>query len=640
MLTAEEIAEERCVVHLGIRVKSRGGFLDVTHVCKTVPLPVWELRTTKRSLVCAGKHLVVLGDDSGECCPVERLAPGNTVVSEDGIEMVVEVTDLQEARVLYDLRVEGPDHVYFTNGILSHNSTGIGGSLLYKLNMLDHYRALYIAPLKDQVKTFADRLQDMQRGSIFSPETVMAKGLRNNLYYKESPRGGSLRLLNLLTDPSRVRGISVDDVLVDEAQDFDMDHLPELAQVQKASKRPSRVFAGTSKEPETCLETHYQGGSRGVWHVRGGKPGLWWSLNDPEVIDRIITVDGLRCPETKRLLNPHNGEFIHEDPRRVLAGFPSFHLPQIIVPEYTSGAKWLEIWHDFKNYPRPKFLKEVMGIPVTSGNREITEDDLKKMCDPDMTFGRIQAEILNGKRRYHYIVSGCDWGGSDYNPATATKQSYTVHAMLGITHDGNFDLIHAQRYAGMAYQDIAGHIVHNHNKFNGFAIATDNGVGQYYNAYLRDCGKIRSDRLLLFQYNDVKDYMAPIENSMFNLYSLNRTDSISALFSDVKPPKMRLRCPRWDESSTYLTDFLNSIRSVTETNSGRGIMRYIRHGSKADDFMQAVNFAVNLGRVLLREPLIPSQQLLDELSHSMQVGEMGHGGAGLFVGGWGDYFSG
>lgn len=640
MLTAEEIAEERCVTHLGIRVRSREGYLDVTHVCKTVPLPVWELKTTRRSLVCAASHLVVLGDDSGECCPVERLAPGCTVVSEDGLEVVESVTDLHELRELYDLRVEGPDHVYFTNGILSHNSTGIGGSLLYKLNMLDFYRALYIAPLKDQVKTFADRLQDMQRGSVFRPELATSKGLRNNLYYKESVRGGSLRLQNLLTDASRVRGQSVDDILVDEAQDFDMEHLPELAQVQKASKRPFRMFAGTSKDMETCLEVHFQAGSRGVWHVRGGKPGLWWSLNDPDVIDKIITVDGLRCPETKRLLNPHNGEFVHEDERRLHAGFPSFHLPQIIVPEYTSGAKWLEIWHDFKHYPRPKFLREVMGIPTSSGNREITEQDLKQMCDPDMTFGKIQAEFLSGKRRYHYIVSGCDWGGSDYNPATKTKQSYTVHVMLGITHDGNFDLIHAARYAGMEYQTIAGDIVHNHNKFGGFAFGCDNGVGHYYNAYLRDCGKIRSDRLILFQYNDVKDFLAPIENSMFNLFSLNRTDSISALFSDVKAPKLRLRCPRWDESSPYLTDYLNSIRSVTETPGGRGIMRYIRHGSKSDDFMQACNFAVTLGRILLREQLIPSQQLLDELAHTMQSGAGGYGGAGLFTGGWGEYFSG
>jgi hypothetical protein len=142
--------------------------------------------------------------------------------------------------------------------------------------------------------------------------------------------------------------------------------------------------------------------------------------------------------------------------------------------------------------------------------------------------------------------------------------------------------------------------------------------------------------MLLFQYNNVKDFMAPIDNPYFNLFSLNRTDSISALFNDIKAPLIRLRCPRWDESAVFLTDFMNSIRTVTETPSGRGILRYIRHGSKADDFMQAVNYAVCLGRIIMREPMIPSQQLLDELSHSMQIGNSG------FVdlaGTWGEYFS-
>lgn len=627
------------MTHLGLKVKSSSGFVDVTHVCLTIPLAVWQITTTRRSLICAAKHLLIRGDDTAEPCYASDLVPGCTLVAEDGIEVVTEALDLKEKRELYDLRVESEDHLYFTNGLLSHNSTGIGVGLIYKLNMLDHYRALYIAPLKEQVKTFADRLQDMQRGSIFGPEQALARGLRNNLYYKESTRGGSVRLMNVLTDPSKVRGLSVDAVFIDESQDMDAGFLPEIMQVLKASKSPQVLFAGTSKDIDTCLEGQFQAGSRGIWHVRGGKPGLWWSLNDPEVVDRIITVDGLRCPVTQRLLNPMDGEFIHEDIRRLHSGFPSFHLPQVIVPEYTSGLKWLEIWKDFLKFDRPKFLQEVMGIPVASGNREICEDDLKKMCDPDTTFEKIQAELASGKRNYKYIISGCDWGGSDYNPATATKQSYTVHAMLGVDHMGDFHLLHCHRYAGMMYQDIAADIVHNHNRLNGFAIACDNGVGHYYNAYLRDCGKIRSDRLILFQYNDVNNFMAPIANPLFNLYSLNRTDSISALFSDVKAPRMRLICPRWDESSPYISDFLNSVRSITETKSGRSIMRYVRHGSKADDAMMAINFAASLARVLLREPLIPSEQLIDEISRTMQV-DVGFSSMGnMFAGDYGGHFS-
>lgn len=640
MLTEKEIAEERCVTHLGVKVKTRDGFADVTHVCKTIPLPAWEIKTTRHALVCAHDHLIMAGDDSEACYPAKRLVPGNTVVTVDGVDTVVASYDLNETREFYDLKVDNECHTYFTGGILSHNSTGIGGSIIYKLETMKARKSLYIAPLQEQVKTFADRLQDMHRGSIFSPAGRSSNGLRSNLYYKESPMLGSTRLMHLLTDPSKVRGISVDDVIIDEAQDFDSSHMEELVQVQKASSTPTGIIAGTSKELETFLETHYQAGSRGVWYIRGGKPGLWYSLNDPETLDRIITVRGLRCPETGRMLNPFHGQFVHEDARRLLEGFPSFHLPQIIVPDYASGSKWLEIWTAFSKWPRHKFLKEVMGIPVSSGHREINEDDLKRMCDPNLTFAKIRDELASGKRSYRYIVSGCDWGGSDYNPATKTKLSYTVHAMIGITHDGNFDLLHAHRYAEMPYQDIAAHIVSNHNKLNGFAIAADNGVGQYYNAYMRDCGAIRSDRLILFQYNDVKDYMSRIENPLFNLYSLNRTDSISALFAEIKAPKLRLRCPRWDESAPYLLDFLNSIRVVTERPDGRGILRYVKPGSKADDFMQAINFAVNLARVILRDDLLPSQQLVDEMSYTMQLGGYGYGGPGPFSGMLGEYFSG
>lgn len=630
MLLQEEIAEERSIAHRGIRVQSPDGWVLVTHVCKTFPMQAWRLATTSYTLECAGKHLVAVA--GGGFTQVECLAPGQLVVTESGLERVVSVEKCEGAREMYDLRVDSRDHTYFTDGILSHNSTGIGAAALYEFEQRDYHRSLYIAPLKDQVKTFADKLQEMQMGSVFNPERALAMGLRNNLYYKQSARGGSIRLQNLLTDPSRVRGQTVDKILVDEAQDFDAEHLPELAQVQKASENPALVFAGTSKDIDTCLENQFQMGSRGIWHIRGGRPNLWYSLNDPDTIEKLMTVDGLRCPETKKLLNPMNGEFVHEDYRRLLAGRPSFHTPQLIVPEYCSGEKWMEIWNDWLHYPRPKFLKEVMGIPVASGIREINESDLKALCT-DTTFARIQAELRSGKRKYRYIVSGCDWGGSDYNPAAKTKQSYTVHVMLGINPNGVFDLLHAARYAGMDYTQIGGQIVHDHLRLGGFAIGTDNGVGQYYNAHLRDCGRIPTNRLLLFQYTDVKDFLRPIPNNTFNLFALNRTDSISALFADIKNKKQpRLRCPRWDESGTYLLDFMNSVRTVTETPSGRGILRYVRKGSRADDAMQAINFAVTVGRILLKESFIPNRQVLEELGGLMS-------GGGVF-GDMGGYFSG
>jgi hypothetical protein len=50
---------------------------------------------------------------------------------------------------------------------------------------------------------------------------------------------------------------------------------------------------------------------------------------------------------------------------------------------------------------------------------------------------------------YRYVVSGMDWGGSDYNPAIKTKLSYTVHAILGVRTDGIMEGLHFKRYSGL-----------------------------------------------------------------------------------------------------------------------------------------------------------------------------------------------
>lgn len=609
MLLASEIVDERSVEHLDLTVSAPEGDVRVTHVCRTVPMRVWRLVTETLELECAGSHIVITPVHGPR--QVDLLRPGDSVYTSTGMEAVVSCTDTGEVRELFDLRVESDSHTYFTNGILSHNSTGLGAAELFQLYVMRNYRSVYIAPLKEHIKTFADKLMDMQRASIYPPEYVTSKGLRNNMYYKESPNGGFLRLMHILTDPTKIRGISAGAIRVDEAQDFDSEHLPEIDQVQKAFRdTKTTVFAGTSKDLDTCLEHQFQIGSRGIWHLRCGCKDKWHALNDSELLPRMMSVDGLRCPHTNILLNPIDGEFIHEDSRMLEMNQASFHLPQLIVPEYASGPAFADIWRDYKRYPYKKFLQEVMGIAVDAGLSELTETDLKKCCS-DKTFDQLQQAYLKGKTRYVYVVSGVDWGGSDWNPATRTKQSYTVHTIYGLTKDGVMELIYARRYAGMHYQDIIGTIIEAHNKFKCFAIGTDNGGGAYYNAMLRDCGRIRSDRIINFQYTDTHMMLERIEHPHANLMSLHRTDSISALIVDIKSQKIRF--PRWDDCEGFVTDFLNMRRNITETQTGRAIMRYIKHGAKADDFMQSTNYATMMKRILVRESTIPNQQILKEL---------------------------
>ena len=348
-------------------------------------------------------------------------------------------------------------------------------------------------------------------------------------------------------------------------------------------------------------------GSRGVWHIPCGCEEKWHSLGDRERIEGMLSPNGLRCPnDFSKLLDPLAGEFVHEDRSRLRVNMPSFHLPQVIVPEYAHGAAFADIWRDYKKYPWKKFLMEVWGIAVESGLTELTETDLKRCCT-DKTFAQTQADYLSGKVRYAWTFSGVDWGGSDYEPAYRSKLSYTVHTIYGMRLDGTIDLIHAHRYAGMNYIEIGQHIVANHVKYKCFAMGTDHGGGLYYNHHMRDSGQIPLNKLVQFQYTDTKlmlDRLPGPEGA--NVMSLHRSDSISALISDIKNQK--ITWPRWDEVSGFALDCLNVRRNITEAPSGRTIMRYIKHGAKADDFLMATNYAAMMKRITNRESMIPNQR--------------------------------
>ena len=140
MLLDEEIAEERSVAHLDIEVRAPGGWVKVTHICRTVPMPTWILKTALLKLECAGKHLVVT--PSGDVVPVDALEPGQLIHTEFGVDVVVSVEPTGLTVELYDLRVDSSDHIYYTGGIASHNSTGLGATELFKCNLIPNHKSI------------------------------------------------------------------------------------------------------------------------------------------------------------------------------------------------------------------------------------------------------------------------------------------------------------------------------------------------------------------------------------------------------------------------------------------------------------------------------------------------------------------
>jgi len=98
------------------------GWVDIQEVHKTVPFDVWRVETANFFLECADEHIVI--GEGGIEIYVKDLKVGDGIITENGIEKVKSVVKLDcPPENMYDLSIDSENHTFYTNGILSHNST-------------------------------------------------------------------------------------------------------------------------------------------------------------------------------------------------------------------------------------------------------------------------------------------------------------------------------------------------------------------------------------------------------------------------------------------------------------------------------------------------------------------------------------
>ncbi len=468
----------------------------------------------------------------------------------------------------------------------------------------------YIAPHQEHVKTYSLKLMDMQSAFRYY---VRRTGYKNNQYLKSFPGPCLLQIYRVLTSAAHMRGKTSDEILYDEYQLFDMRLEAEIRQLQRISEAPMTFYCGTSTTIDSPLENRFQQSSGGVWmmRTRSNIPGQEYvNCSDPKMVLKMVRPDGLTCPHTGLLIeDPTIGVLDHERPGMLEKKAIGIHVPQFIIPNFIRGREWSKIY-DYLNFGEGVFLQEVAGIPVEEGGKEITRRDLEEICTlPFSSREAIQKHVIK-ERPYRYVVSGCDWGGTDFAMASTIKKSYTVHAMLGVRGDGTRDIIHMHRYTGMDYDEIAQLIVQKHLELGGNMILSDYGAGYAYNTFLHRDSRIDVGRHFVLEYQAPYHpiLMKPKNQQFPSHYLLNKTESITMLFDEIK--KKNIRCYAWEAARTCLEDLLHSQRVHHESRHGRGYFLHIRNNpSLPDDTMHAINFALVGAKILMREPLFKDAAL-------------------------------
>jgi hypothetical protein len=103
-------------------VDTPNGWVDIEALHETIPYQVYELKLENGyELKCADNHILINDDD----CEifVKDLLVGDFVKTDKGLSKVISVIDLGYDEIMYDLELsENSNRVYYTNGILSHNT--------------------------------------------------------------------------------------------------------------------------------------------------------------------------------------------------------------------------------------------------------------------------------------------------------------------------------------------------------------------------------------------------------------------------------------------------------------------------------------------------------------------------------------
>lgn len=106
---------------LNVEVETDSGWQPASHIHITQPFDIWKIQTESgKYLECADKHKVFT--NQFQEIFVKDLKVGSYIQTENGIERVVYINKSNTKVSMFDITVDHPDHRYYTNGILSHNT--------------------------------------------------------------------------------------------------------------------------------------------------------------------------------------------------------------------------------------------------------------------------------------------------------------------------------------------------------------------------------------------------------------------------------------------------------------------------------------------------------------------------------------
>jgi hypothetical protein len=480
-------------------------------------------------------------------------------------------------------------------------TTSAAGSMMMNLIWRQMFRIMYVVPLA----LYANRLHHIHFSPMIRscrlPMQIQDRHCVNNVNEKTFVSGSHFHGVSCFNSAGNALGLAIDWILMDEVQDLNLDFIPQIRETLRTSDYRWESYFGTARGVENTIQVLFDQSSGGEWFVKCGRCGLWVEPTREKHAISMIQKHGIACPDCSALLDVSRGEWVHthpsrlaDDPANQVVGFAGYHIPATVIRDLiTPYDRYLETiynkLHGITRYSEAKFLQEVLGISSDQGGLPITSDEIRRASVLDIG---PEGEGIN-LDKYVNVAGGQDWGGSEI-------VSFTVGTLVGLTHDGRFECLGANRPTGVP--DNERHIpmaawYRKIGKDRITAIGGDAGfVGSVQNRNLQAVSGILTTSIA---YGTQKNFFKAVP--MSQNFVVDRTTLIYVAYTLIKEGYILFPKDSWFE--VFTQDLLATYIEDTESPTGISSRRYARYSQKADDFLHALGYAIFICAITAGTPV-------------------------------------
>ena len=148
------------ISNLDIKVKTDTGYEKATDIHLTQPYKVYEVELDNGyKLECADNH--ILFDENFNQIFCQDLTKNSYLQTDLGLSKVIKINKFKQKLSMFDLTIEHPNHRFYANGLLSHNTINAAITILHFITFNNDKNVMIVANLRDTTIEIVDKIKNI-----------------------------------------------------------------------------------------------------------------------------------------------------------------------------------------------------------------------------------------------------------------------------------------------------------------------------------------------------------------------------------------------------------------------------------------------------------------------------------------------